>query len=121
MCERLTATTLGCGGAFFTNRLGRRVVEEGGVDVGEVGEFFSLNFAVDEILNGVGVFDFVGGEDGEGVSFFFGSAGSANAVDIIFRVFRDAVVDDVGDAGDVNATSGDVGGDENIVTAVLKA
>jgi len=81
----------------------------------------SFDFFVDEALDGFGEVDFVGGEEGEGVAFFFGTASSPDAVDVVFGVFGDAVVDDVGDAGDVDAASGDVGGDEDVVGAVFES
>ena len=94
---------------------------QGGVDVVEVVELLALDLATDEVLDGDRVFEFVGSENGEGVPFFFGAAGSSNAVDVILGVLGDAVVDDVGDTGDVDAAGGDVGGDEDVVAAVFEA
>ena len=42
-----------------------------------------------------------------------GAAGAADAVHVVLGVFGDAVVDHVGDAGDVDAACGDVGGDDD--------
>ena len=74
----------------------------------------------DEAFDGLGELEFVGSEEGEGVAFGFGSAGSSDAVDVVLGVFGDAVVDDVGDSGDVDAPGGDVGGDEDITGSFLE-
>src|SRR5690606_27316261 len=49
-----------------------------------------------------------------------GAAGTADAVHVGFRVVRDVVVDDVGDARDVQTAGGDVGGDDQIERAALE-
>ena len=59
--------------------------------------------------------EFSGGYEGDGVAFFFGACGAADAVDVVLGIDGDVVVEDVGDAFDVEASCGDVGGDEDVV------
>ena len=117
----LSAAALGGGAAFAEDGLGGAVVEEGGVGVVEALELAAFDLLVDEALHGLGEFDFVGGEEGEGIAFGLGAAGAADAVHVVLGIFGDAVVDDVGDSGDVDAPCGDVGGDEDIVGAFLES
>ena len=42
-------------------------------------------------------------------------------MDVVLSIFGDAVVDHVGDAGDVDAACGDVGGDEDLEFTGLEA
>ena len=49
-----------------------------------------------------------------------GAAGTADAVHVGLGVVRDVVVDDVGDAVDVETTRGDIGGDEDVERARLQ-
>ena len=46
--------------------------------------------------------------------------GAADAVDVILRMLRHVVVDDVADVRDVQAARGDVRGDEHLVFAVAE-
>lgn len=100
---------------------GRAVVEERGVEVVEVFETAAGDLLIDEAFDGFSVDEFVGAEDGEGVAFAFGAAGAADTVDVVFRVFGDGVIDDVADAGDVEATGGEIGGDDDVEFAVPEA
>ena len=100
---------------------GRAVVEERGVEVVEVFETTAGDLLIDEAFDGFGVDEFVGAEDGEGIAFAFGAAGTADAVDVVFGVFGDRVIDDVADAGDVEAAGGEVGGDDDVELAVPEA
>ena len=45
--------------------------------------------------------------EGEGITGGLGSAGSANAVNVVFGVLRDVIVDDVADFGDVEPARSD--------------
>ena len=49
-----------------------------------------------------------------------GAGGAADSVDIAFRLVGHVVIDDVGDAVDVDAAGGDVGGDEHADLAVAE-
>jgi hypothetical protein len=48
------------------------------------------------------------------------ATGAADAVDVIFRLHRQAVVDDVRDARNVDTASGNVGGDQNFGGAIAQ-
>ena len=66
------------------------------------------------------VFEFVGGKDGESIAFLLGATGSAEAVDVVLRIFGHSVIDDVGDARNVEAAGGDICCDNDIEAAVAK-
>src|SRR5688572_12492214 len=51
-------------------------------------------------------------DEGERLAELARSRRAADPVDVLLRVLRDVVVDDVGDIGDIEATRGDVGGDQ---------
>src|SRR3954471_2425027 len=57
--------------------------------------------------------NFVGRHEGEGVARSRRSAGPADAVNVVFRLLRNVVVDDVTDAGDIESALGDVRRDEH--------
>lgn len=116
-----SSSALGHGGLRFPDGADGLVVEDSAVGVVEAFKLFAFDLLVDEFFDGFGEVEFVGGEDGEGFSGSFGAAGAADAVDVIFGVFRDAVVDDVGDAADVDTAGGDIGGDEDGVFAALES
>ena len=56
----------------------------------------------------------------ESLAFATSAASTANPVHVIFSFHRQAVVDDVRDGWDVQTPGCDVGGDENLHTAVAK-
>ena len=64
--------------------------------------------------------DFLAVHQREGVAHILGAAGAADAMDIIFRMFRHIVVDDVTDAGDIESARGDIGRDHHFVFAALE-
>src|SRR5204863_192649 len=97
------------------------LVEEGGIDVGEALDLLSLNADAHVALDAAGVAHVVLGHEGEGVAGVLGPAGPADAVDVVLGVLRDVVVDDVRDAGDVEAAGGDVGRDQDLEAAGLEA
>ena len=57
----------------------------------------------------------------EGVADILGAAGPADAMDVIFRMFRHVVIDDVTDTGDVEAARRNIGRDHDFVFARLKS
>ena len=63
---------------------------------------------------------FVGRAEGDGDAVAAGAGRAADAVDIGIRHFRQVVVEDMADAGDVDAARGDVGGDEDADFAVTE-
>lgn len=60
------------------------------------------------------------GDEGDGIAFSLGATGAANAVDIVLVLVGEVVVDDVGDAGDIDSTGGDIGADKNAQFALFK-
>ena len=96
-------------------------VEEGGVLVLEAIELDAVHLAADVTFDGGDEGGIACGHEGEGIALGLGATGATDAVDVIFGVFGDIVIDDVGDVGDVEATGGDVGGNECFVVAVLEA
>jgi len=106
---------------FEGGAAGEVVVEEGGIDVVEIVEFFAFHLLLDEAFDGLCVFEFLAGNDGEGIAFLIGSTGASDAVDVILGIFRYSVIDDVGDVGDIEAAGGDICGDNDIEGAVAEA
>ena len=118
------AETVAAGGAdaFADAALGDGVfVKEGGVEVGKVFQLHPLNFCADEAFDGADVVDFFGGENGDGVADLEGAAGAADAVDVVFGMLGDIIIDHVRNAGDVEASGGDIGGDEDFILATFEA
>ena len=100
---------------------GGAVIEQGRVEVLEIVEAAAGDFLIDEAFDGFGGHEFIGAEEGEGVAFFLGAAGAADAVDVVLGVFGDGVIDNVGDAADVEAAGGEVGGDDDFEFAGAEA
>ena len=59
-------------------------------------------------------------DKGQGFAGFATSASAANAVDVVTISGRQVIIDDVGHVRDVEAASGDVGGDECLEVVVFK-
>lgn len=107
------ALVLVAGLAGFAFALGDVVIGTGGDGVVESFGLFADEAAVDETFEGLeGAVVFFGDET-DGVADGLGAAGAADAVDVVLGGFGEVVVDDVGDAVDVDAAGGDVGGDEH--------
>jgi len=60
-------------------------------------------------------------EERGGYAAFTGAAGAADAMDEVFSDIGKVVIDNVGDVLDVNAASGDVGGNEHAILSALEA
>ena len=56
---------------------------------------------------------------GEGQTIASGTTGTADTVDVIFRLHRQVIVDRVADGGHVNTAGGNVGGNQNTDATVL--
>ena len=97
------------------------VFQKGGVSVVEAFQLFAGNGLADEVFHGGGKVHFIRRHDREGVPRGFGTARTADAVYVVFRVFRNAVVDDVGNAADVNPARGHVRSHQNFVFAGLES
>jgi hypothetical protein len=91
-----------------------------GVNFGGVGDFAVDELGLDGGLEALQATEFVGVDQGDGFAFLAGAAGAADAVDVALLVEGHVVVEDVGDAGDVEAAGGDVGGDEHFEAAFLE-
>ena len=74
-----------------------------------------------EALDGGEFFHVLVGDEREGIPCLIRAAGAADAVDIILGVLRNVVVDDMADPRDVDAASGDVGSDHDLVFSGLEA
>ena len=64
--------------------------------------------------------DFLRGENGEGIADVLRATGAADAMDVILGMPRHVEIDDVGDAGDVEAARGDVGRDHHFIFAAAE-
>ena len=73
------------------------------VAVIEILQLHARNFLADEPLDGEDMPRILGNHDGEGVAARFRAARAADAMDVIFRMLRHVVVDDVADIGDVQS------------------
>ena len=91
-----------------------------GVGVVEVFQLHARDFLADETFDGENVRGILGDHDGKGVAARLGAARAPDAVDVILRMLRHVVIDDVADVGDVKSARGDVRGDEHLEFAFAK-
>ena len=75
----------------------------------------AVDFLADEAFDGAEFFGFVGRDEREGIPRHVGATGAADAMDIVLRVLRDVVVDDMAHSGDVDTARSDVCGDHDFV------
>src|SRR5436309_8711300 len=87
------------------------------VNVWKVLQLQPRNFLADETLNCLQRGQLLAIHQGESVADILGTPSPTNAMHIILRVFGDIVVDNVTDAGDVEAAGGDIGRDHHFVFA----
>src|SRR5437762_9182776 len=106
-------------GPFAADRRFR--FKEGGVEVGKILQLQSWNFLTDEMFDCLQCRHFLAVHQGEGVADILGAPSPANAMDIIFRMFRDIIIDDVTDAGDIEPARGYIGSHHHFVFAALKS
>src|SRR5262249_11904266 len=76
-------------------------------------DFVALEQPIDQDFDARQLVAFLGSDKRIGYAFAAYAAGAADAVDVVVGRLRDVVVDDVRDAGDVDATAHDVGGDQD--------
>ena len=88
--------------------------------VRETFEGEALDGLADEAFDGGDMFLLVAGDEGEGIADALGAAGAADAVDIIFGMLGNVVIDDMADTFDVDAARGDVGGDHDLIFSGFK-
>src|SRR5688500_443825 len=74
-----------------------------------------------ESLDGSHEWAVLGRHQRDGFTFGAGSAGTANAMYIVFGDVRQVVIDDVGQGFDIEAPRGDVGGDQDTELVVFEA
>ena len=60
------------------------------------------------------MFHFTGDDEGRSFAALTGTTGTADAMNVAFRVLGQVVVEDVGDTADIEAASGDVGSDQDV-------
>ena len=105
------------------NRLwlaGFAFLEQHGVFVIEIFQFHARDFLADEPFDGEHVAGVLGGHDGEGVAACLRAARAPDAMDVILRMLRHVVVDDVAHVRDVESARGDVRGDEHFKSSVAE-
>src|SRR5436189_5610742 len=85
-------------GPFAADRRFR--FKEGGVEVGKILQLQSWNFLTDEMFDCLQCRHFLAVHQGEGVADILGAPSPANAMEIIFRMFRYRIIDDVTDCSD---------------------
>ena len=56
---------------------------------------------------------FVGADEAHSIADGIGAAGASDAVDVVLVGHGEVIIDDVGDAGDIDAAGGDIGSDED--------
>jgi DNA helicase II / ATP-dependent DNA helicase PcrA len=100
---------------------GADLIESGAGRIRKVRELFAGDLLADEFLDVTDLTAFFGDHDGEGVTRGLRTPGAADAVHVILRVEGHIEIDDVADLRHIDAASGDVRGDENVVTAVTEA
>ena len=92
-----------------------------GVNIWKVLQLQPRNFLSNEMLNRLQGGQFFAVHQGESVTDVLGATSSSNAMDVIFRMLRDIVIDNVTDAGDVESSRGDIGCDHHFVFAALES
>src|SRR5437899_20269 len=70
------------------------------------------NGLADQLLDRFEILRLLAGDQHEGMALPAGSSRAADAVDIILRMDRRVIVEDMADFGNIEAAGGDVGGDE---------
>ena len=84
--------------------------KQGGELVGEVFQFFAGQFLVDQSFHSLHVGQLLRDKEGQRVALLGGTTRPADAVHVVFRVLGHVVVDDMGNAGDIETAGGDVRG-----------
>src|SRR5690606_15789102 len=84
------------------------------------GRQFADQFATQQGFDGRKQESIVLAGEADGDSAGAGAAGATDAVNVVFGIFRQRIVDDMTDAIDMNAATGDVGGNEYLQFAFLE-
>src|SRR3954447_9707053 len=94
--------------------------EEGRVEVGEIFELQSRDLLAHETFDRLERSQLFAVHEGKGVAHILGPPASPDPMDVIFRMFRDVVIDDVTYAGDVDPAGGDISCHHDFVFAALE-
>mgnify|MGYP003445183927 CR=1 FL=1 len=81
----------------------------------------TLQRCVEKPLKGGYLVSIVTGDKGKRISVFVNSSGTADAVDIGVCIFRHIVIDDVGNAQDIDTAGGDIGRHQNFDRTVTES
>ena len=100
---------------------GMTLFKQGGETVGEVFEFLAGQLLTQHAFNGLYVGEFFGNKKGQGISLFGSTTCSTDPVDVILRMLGHIVINDMGDACDVESASCNIGGHKNGVFSRAKA
>ena len=72
---------------------------------------------LDQSFDGLHVGQFLGHKERQGIALLGGATGAPDAVNVVFRMLGNIVVDHMGDPGDIKSARGDVGGNEDRIFA----
>ena len=90
------------------------ILTDGGGDIViEIAEVLPREVALDKTFKVTDAALIAGGDEGVSITLDSGATGAADAVDVVLVLEWEVVVDDVGDAGDIESTRGDIGADED--------
>jgi hypothetical protein len=76
---------------------------------------------VEKPLKGDYLVSIVTGHEGKRISVFVNPSGTADPVDIVIRACRHIVIDDVGNAQDIDTAGGDIGRHQDLDRAVTES
>mmetsp|Transcript_18611 Transcript_18611/g.57219 ORF Transcript_18611/g.57219 Transcript_18611/m.57219 type:complete len:249 (-) Transcript_18611:1117-1863(-) len=93
------------------------LLPQNGVLVDGVGR----ELGADEVFEALVELDVVLGHEGDGAALLAGASGAADAMDVFFAVRGDVVIQDEVDRGNVEAATGDVGGDEDAAGSLVQS
>ena len=86
---------------------------------GESLHFEPFNPFSNKTLDGGKYFKILGRNKCKSIASLLGAARAADAVNVVLRMLRHIVVDDVADAGDIDSSGGDVGRNHDLIFSRL--
>ena len=101
--------------------VGRAWIEQGRVFVIKAIEFEPRDFHADETLNRFDHRQVLRCDESEGIADRLRAAGPSDAVNVVLRVRRNIVIDDMGNARDIESPCRDIRRNENLITSALKS
>src|ERR1051326_1680997 len=87
--------------------------KERGIEIGKIVELQARDFLADEMFDRLERGKFFAVHERKCVAHVLRAAGAPDAMNVIFRMIRHVIIDDVTDAGDVEAARRDVGSDHD--------